>query len=83
MPTLPNCLLTFLKGVVKLDPYLSPFQDSLKRRFNKTQEWVKKLNETEGGLDKFSKVRIRLLPLNACSSSNMFSRRAPIPWECT
>jgi hypothetical protein len=46
------------EGVVKLDPWLSPFKDSLKRRFSKTQEWIKKLNETEGGLDKFSKVRI-------------------------
>ncbi|KAB5583374.1 glycoside hydrolase superfamily [Coniochaeta sp. 2T2.1] len=42
-------------GVVKLDPWLSPFQDSLKRRFSKTQDWIKKINETEGGLDKFSK----------------------------
>jgi len=49
-------MLTVSKGVVKLDPWLSPFQDSLRRRFSKTQEWIKKLNETEGGLDKFSKV---------------------------
>jgi 1,4-alpha-glucan branching enzyme len=43
-------------GVVKLDPWLSPFQDSLKRRYAKAQEWIKKIQETEGGLDKFSKV---------------------------
>ncbi|OIW27727.1 glycoside hydrolase [Coniochaeta ligniaria NRRL 30616] len=42
-------------GVVKLDPWLSPFKDSLRRRFSKTQEWIKKLNETEGGLEKFSR----------------------------
>jgi hypothetical protein len=41
---------------VKLDPWLSPFQDSLKSRYAKAQEWIKRINETEGGLDKFSKV---------------------------
>jgi 1,4-alpha-glucan branching enzyme len=50
------------KGVVKLDPYLSPFKDALKRRFSKTQNWIKKLQETEGGLDKFSKVGSSRLP---------------------
>jgi len=48
------------QGVVKLDPWLSPFQDALKRRFSKTQEWIKQLKDTEGGLDKFSKVSPRL-----------------------
>jgi len=43
-------------GVLKLDPWLSPFQDALKRRFSKAQEWIKRIDETEGGLDKFSKV---------------------------
>ncbi|KAF9878533.1 hypothetical protein CkaCkLH20_04025 [Colletotrichum karsti] len=41
-------------GVVKLDPWLSPFQDSLKRRFARTQDWIKKINDTEGGIEKFS-----------------------------
>lgn len=44
-------------GVVKLDPWLEPFQDSLKRRYAKAQDWIKKIDETEGGLEKFSKVR--------------------------
>ena len=43
-------------GVIKLDPWLSPFQDALKRRFSRAQEWIKTIDETEGGLDKFSKV---------------------------
>ncbi|KAJ4307055.1 alpha-1,4-glucan branching enzyme [Collariella sp. IMI 366227] len=42
-------------GVVKLDPWLEPFQDSLKRRYAKAQDWIKKIDETEGGLEKFSK----------------------------
>ncbi|KAK0634782.1 alpha-glucan branching enzyme [Bombardia bombarda] len=42
-------------GVVKLDPWLSPFQDSLKRRYTKAQDWIKKVDETEGGLEKFSR----------------------------
>jgi len=39
-----------------LDPWLSPFKEPLKKRFAKAQEWISKLNETEGGLEKFSKV---------------------------
>jgi 1,4-alpha-glucan branching enzyme len=43
-------------GVLKLDPWLEPFKEALKRRYSKAQEWIKKIDETEGGLDKFSKV---------------------------
>lgn len=43
-------------GVIDLDPWLSPFTDQLKHRFAKAQNWIKVLNETEGGLDKFSRV---------------------------
>ena len=49
--------LTMRAGVVKLDPWLSPFQDALKRRFNKAKDWIKTINDTEGGIDKFSRVR--------------------------
>jgi 1,4-alpha-glucan branching enzyme len=38
-----------------LDPWLSPFKDHLKHRFDAAQNWIKKINETEGGLEKFSK----------------------------
>ncbi|CAH0017559.1 unnamed protein product [Clonostachys rhizophaga] len=42
-------------GVVKLDPWLEPFSDALRRRFSKTQEWIQTINDSEGGIDKFSK----------------------------
>ncbi|KAF4918172.1 1,4-alpha-glucan-branching enzyme [Colletotrichum viniferum] len=42
-------------GVVKLDPWLSPFQESLKRRYARAQDWIQKINDTEGGIEKFSK----------------------------
>ncbi|KAM5382805.1 hypothetical protein ACJZ2D_002196 [Fusarium nematophilum] len=42
-------------GVVKLDPWLSPFTEALKRRFAKAQEWISNINDTEGGLEKFTK----------------------------
>lgn len=42
-------------GVVKLDPWLSPFQDAFKRRYSKAQEWINRLDQSEGGIDKFSK----------------------------
>ncbi|KAE8348634.1 1,4-alpha-glucan-branching enzyme [Aspergillus coremiiformis] len=42
-------------GVIQLDPWLDPFRNALKQRFNFIECWVKTINETEGGLDKFSK----------------------------
>jgi len=42
-------------GVIKLDPWLEPFRDSLKQRYSKAQGWIKKLNDTEGGIEKFSR----------------------------
>ena len=39
-----------------IDPWLSPFKDALKRRFAKSKEWIAKIDETEGGLEKFSRV---------------------------
>lgn len=48
-------------GVLKLDPWLSPFQDALKRRFARAQDWIKTIDETEGGLDKFSRVSLHLV----------------------
>ncbi|KAF1810098.1 1,4-alpha-glucan-branching enzyme [Eremomyces bilateralis CBS 781.70] len=42
-------------GVLAIDPWLAPFKDALRHRFSKAQEWIKKLDETEGGLDQFSK----------------------------
>lgn len=44
-------------GVIQLDPWLEPFRDALKQRFQYVESWVKTINETEGGLDKFSRVR--------------------------
>ncbi|CAD6505786.1 BgTH12-01273 [Blumeria graminis f. sp. triticale] len=42
-------------GVVKLDPWLSPFSDSLKSRYTKAQDWIKVIEDTEGGLEQFSR----------------------------
>jgi 1,4-alpha-glucan branching enzyme len=42
-------------GIIDLDPWLEPFRDSLKARFAKAKAWIDKIDETEGGLDKFSK----------------------------
>lgn len=39
-----------------MDPWLSPFKEELKKRYSKAQDWIKKIDETEGGLDKFSRV---------------------------
>ena len=42
-------------GVIQLDPYLQDFAPALKSRYAKAQQWIKTINDTEGGLDKFSK----------------------------
>lgn len=42
-------------GVVQLDPWLSPFKDALRARYSHAQKWMKTLDDTEGGLNNFSK----------------------------
>ncbi|KKY15189.1 putativealpha-glucan branching enzyme [Phaeomoniella chlamydospora] len=42
-------------GVIQLDPWLEPFKDALRHRFSKAQDWIKTINDTEGGLEKFSR----------------------------
>ncbi|KAI9785487.1 MAG: alpha-1,4-glucan branching enzyme [Geoglossum umbratile] len=42
-------------GVVQLDSWLEPYKDALRSRYNKAQSWIKKIGETEGGLENFSK----------------------------
>ncbi|KAF2397296.1 1,4-alpha-glucan-branching enzyme [Trichodelitschia bisporula] len=42
-------------GVCQLDPWLSPFKDALRHRFSLAQKWIKTIDETEGGLEKFSR----------------------------
>lgn len=57
-------------GVINLDPWLEPFRGELKSRFAKAQDWIKKLDEYEGGLDGFSKVH---LSSNCTSGSCMLT----------
>ena len=42
-------------GVIKLDPWLEPFKDALRSRYSHAQKLIKTIDETEGGLEKFSK----------------------------
>jgi hypothetical protein len=51
-----DATLIITPGVVKLDPWLEPFSEALRRRYSKTQDWIKTINDTEGGLEKFSRV---------------------------
>lgn len=48
---------TITAGIIRLDPYLAPHQDALKRRHSKAQAWIKDIDSQEGGLDNFSRVR--------------------------
>ena len=40
---------------MQLDPWLSPFRDALRSRYSRAQRWIKAIDDTEGGLDTFSK----------------------------
>ena len=42
-------------GVIKLDPWLEPFKDALRSRYSLARKWIKTIDETEGGLENFSK----------------------------
>ncbi|KAF3164777.1 alpha-1,4-glucan branching enzyme [Orbilia oligospora] len=42
-------------GIVGLDPWLTPFKGSIKHRYDTAQHWIQKINDTEGGLEKFSR----------------------------
>ncbi|RSL61571.1 1,4-alpha-glucan-branching enzyme [Fusarium duplospermum] len=60
-------------GVVKLDPWLAPFSDTLKRRFSKAQEWIKTIKDDEGGLEKFSRGTEKF-GLNVDANNNIVYR---------
>jgi 1,4-alpha-glucan branching enzyme len=47
-----------LAGIVQLDGYLEPFKGALRSRFAKAQKWIQTIDETEGGLEKFSRASI-------------------------
>jgi 1,4-alpha-glucan branching enzyme len=47
-------------GVIQMDPWLEPYRDQLKHRYSKAYEWIRKINENEGGLDQFSKVPVAI-----------------------
>lgn len=42
-------------GVVHLDPWLGPWKDEIRHRYNIAKGWIDKFNKCEGGLDQFSK----------------------------
>lgn len=60
-------LTRFPKGIVQLDPYLEPFSGALKSRYAKAQQWIKTINDTEGGLEKFSRVSTTQCTLSTSS----------------
>lgn len=71
--TAPNGYPKDGSGAVKLDPWLSPFEGVLKRRFSQAQGWIDRLEKTEGGLDKFSKGAEKF-GLNVDSENNITYR---------
>jgi len=42
-------------GVVYLDPWLGPFKDEIRTRYNTAKNWIQTFDKYEGGPDKFSK----------------------------
>ena len=41
--------------MIKNDPYLEPFEESIRKRFNQTKQWIETIEKNEGSLDQFSK----------------------------
>ncbi|PHH74381.1 hypothetical protein CDD83_4577 [Cordyceps sp. RAO-2017] len=60
-------------GVVRLDPWLSPFSDVLKRRHKKAQEWIQVFEDYEGGLDEFA-TGVQKFGFNVDCSGNITYR---------
>ncbi|CAK7267480.1 alpha-1,4-glucan branching enzyme [Sporothrix epigloea] len=60
-------------GITQIDPWLSPFKDALKSRFAKSKEWIAKIDESEGGLEKFSKGA-EIFGLNVDKDNNIVYR---------
>ncbi|KAK6356992.1 alpha-1,4-glucan branching enzyme [Orbilia javanica] len=42
-------------GIVGLDPWLGPWKGNIKYRYDLAQSWIKKIDDAEGGLEKFSR----------------------------
>ncbi|KAI9015855.1 1,4-alpha-glucan-branching enzyme GBE1 [Phycomyces nitens] len=42
-------------GLTVLDPWLDPFKDALRQRYNFFNQWREKINESVGGYDNFTK----------------------------
>jgi hypothetical protein len=55
--------LILLIGIIDLDPWLEPFREAIQRRYKYVESWINTVDETEGGLDKFSKVGSNLIDL--------------------
>lgn len=59
--------------MIQLDPWLSPFKDALRNRYARAQKWIKTIDETEGGLDNFSKGN-RLFGFNVQENGDIVYR---------
>jgi len=42
-------------GIIGLDPWLEPDRENIKKRYALAQQWITKIEKSEGGLDKFSR----------------------------
>ncbi|THC99792.1 hypothetical protein EYZ11_000722 [Aspergillus tanneri] len=60
-------------GVIELDPWLEPFREALQRRFRFVESWVKAIDETEEGLEKYSRGYERF-GLNVDANGNITYR---------
>ncbi|KDE03556.1 1,4-alpha-glucan-branching enzyme [Microbotryum lychnidis-dioicae p1A1 Lamole] len=41
-------------AIIREDPYLQPFEGSVRHRYTVYKQWVQQIDSTEGGLDRFS-----------------------------
>jgi hypothetical protein len=62
--------LNTLPGVVKLDPWLEPFSETLKRRYVRSKEWIDRIKSSEGSLETFSRVSYQKMTDCHCATKN-------------
>jgi 1,4-alpha-glucan branching enzyme len=58
--------MSFL-GITQLDSYLDPFKPALRSRYSKAQQWLKTINDTEGGMESFTRASTQLYILRNIS----------------
>lgn len=65
-----------VEPILQDDAYLRPFQQTMEHRVQCADDWISKINETEGGIDKFTRG-YQQLGFNVTSDGIQYREWAP------